>query len=174
MAGVKPKFKIQWTKQDKKTYAVPGSTYDDVYKFFQKKNTSGEEWGKFSPERPNLSFKPSKGEPITEVTLMVGYTITMPAFSKANALGKKAKAAWDKMMKALEKHEDTHRATLEKSCNDFGSQITSKTDLSLKDLQDLFKAFPKDAKTDQDAYDNKTAHGVKEGVYLPAPDEVQD
>ena len=101
MAGVTPKFKVEWTTKDKKTYSVSGNTYEDAFKFFAEKNASKEEWAAFSHERPGLTFLPAKGEPITEVTLEVGYTITMPSWSKANSLGKNRKAAWDKMMTAL-------------------------------------------------------------------------
>ena len=79
MAGVKPKFKVEWTTKDDKTTSVPGSTYEEMFKYFEKKNGAGEEWAKFHHERPDLSFKPGKGEPITEVTLEVGYVITMPS-----------------------------------------------------------------------------------------------
>jgi predicted secreted Zn-dependent protease len=51
-------------------------------------------------------------EPITDVTLKVGYTITMPSWSKADSLGKNRRAAWDKMMTALAKHEENHRVIL--------------------------------------------------------------
>lgn len=172
--GVTPKFSIKWSKTDNKTAAVPGNTYEDMFKFFEKKNTAKQEWALFQHERPALSFKPAKGDPITEVTLTVGYTITMPAWSKAGSLGKKAKDAWDKMMAALQKHEDQHRQILEDQAKSFGTQITSQTDLSQKNLADLFKDFPGDVKKAQDAYDSKTAHGKNEGVFLPAPDAVQD
>ena len=174
MAGVKPKFKLQWTKRDQRTYPVSGATYEEMFKFFAKKNAAREEWGNFHPERPDLSFKPSRGEPITEVTLKIGYTITMPSWSKASALGKKGKDAWDKMMMALDKHEDTHRQILEQQCGLFGDAIERETDLTVKKLADMFKKFPADVKSAQDDYDSETSHGEKEGVFLPAPDKVQD
>jgi hypothetical protein len=174
MAGVKPKFKIEWTKKDNKTASVPGSTYEEMFKYFEKKNASNEEWAKFHHERPDLSFKPAKGEPITEVTLKVGYVITMPSWSKASSLNKKGKAAWDKMMAALEKHEDNHRQILEKQSDLFGEKITAETDLTLKKLAELFKKFPADVTAAQDKYDSATSHGEKEGVFLPAPDKVND
>jgi len=174
MAGVTPKFKIEWTKKDKKTYSVPGSSYEDAFKFFGKKNDAKEEWATFSHERPGLSFLPPKGEPITDVTLKVGYTITMPSWSKASALGKNRKAAWDKMMTALAKHEDKHRGILEDQSALFGEKITKETDLSLKRLAELFKSFAGDVKTAQDRYDASSGHGEKEGVFLPAPDKCTD
>jgi hypothetical protein len=64
---------------------VPGNSYEEMFKFFEKKNAAGEEWAKFHHELPDLSFKPAKGEPITEVTLNVGYVITMPSWAKASS-----------------------------------------------------------------------------------------
>ena len=174
MAGVTPKFKIEWTKKDNKTSAVPGNTYEEVFKFFEKKNAAGEEWAKFHHERPDLSFKPAKGEPITEVTLKVGYVITMPSWSKANSLGKNRKAAWDKMITALEKHEENHRLILAEQSTAFAEKVVAETDLTLKKLSELFKKFPGDVKAAQDKYDSATGHGEKEGVFLPAPDKVKD
>jgi hypothetical protein len=60
MASVTPKFKIEWTKKDKKTYSVSGNTYEDAVKFFGKKSASKEEWAAFSHERPGISFLPAK------------------------------------------------------------------------------------------------------------------
>ena len=98
----------------------------------------------------------------------------MPAWSKASALGKNGKDAWDKMMAALDKHEDTHRRILEQQSGLFGDAIERETDLTVKKLVDMFKQFPADVKSAQDDYDSKTSHGEKEGVFLPAPDKVQD
>jgi len=39
---------------------------------------------------------------------------------------------------------------------------------------DAIFQFSKDVKTAQDLYDGKTGHGEKEGVFLPAPDQVKD
>ncbi len=49
-----------------------------------------------------------------------------------------------------------------------------KTDLTLKKLSELFKKFPGDVTTAQEKYDSSSAHGEKEGVFLPAPDKVKD
>jgi len=56
----------------------------------------------------------------------------MPSWSKASSLGKKQKDAWDKMMAALQKHEDNHRQILEDQCKLFGEKVTAQTDLTLK------------------------------------------
>ena len=173
MPGTPAKFKVEWTKQGSGSYSVAGKTYDEMFAFFQKKNSSGEEWAKFSHEKPSLSFKPTNKDPITEVTLKVGYTITMPNWPGLNGASKKGKDAWNKMIKALEKHEDHHRAILEEQSDAFGKLVSKENDLTQKKLAQLFKDFPKDVKKAQDDYDTKTAHGEKEGVFLPAPDKVQ-
>ena len=172
--AVKPSFKIEWTKKDRKTAAVSASTYEDVFKFFEQKNAAKQEWAKFSHERPDLSFKPAKGTPITEVTLKVGFTITMPSWSKASSLGKNRKAAWDKMIAALDKHEDNHRLILLEQSVLFGEKVTAVDDLSPDKLAELFKQFPGDVTAAQDKYDASSGHGEKEGVFLPAPDKVKD
>lgn len=167
------KFSVNWTKKAKATETVPGKTYEEMFKFFQKKNAAGEEWGKFSPTKPNLSFKPSKGEPVTEVVLDIGYTITLPAWAGLSSASKPAKEAWDKMIKKLEKHEDNHRLILLEEVAKFGHEIEHETELTMKRLKELFGAFPKNVKAAQDKYDGASGGGVKEGVFLPAPDQVK-
>lgn len=170
---VQATFKINWTKKGKASETVPGKSYEDMFKFFQKKNAAKQEWGKFSTERPKLSFKPAKGEPLTEVVLDIGYTITLPSWGGASSASKAGKEAWEKMMKALEKHEDNHRLILLEQCAIFGEKIAAEKDLTLKKLGELFAQFPKDVKAAQDKYDDATGHGEKEGVFLPAPDKVK-
>jgi predicted secreted Zn-dependent protease len=174
MAGVSPKFKIEWTKKGKATYSVSGSTYEDAFKFFSKMNASKKEWATFHHETPQIGLVPDKTEPITEVTLKLGYVITMPSWSKASALGPKRKAAWDKMMTALAKHEENHRLIFLEEGAKFGEKVTAKTDLTRATLKPMFAQFSKDVKTAQDLYDSKTSHGETEGVFLPAPDKVVD
>ena len=168
---VQPKFKIEWTEKKNTTYTVPGKTYADVFKFFQKKNAAKEEWGKFSHARPGLSFKPAKGEPITDVVLKVGYTITMPKWPKVKTAPKGCQEAWKKMIKALETHEDRHRLILLEECAKFGHEIAHQTNLTKKKLSELFSKFAPDVKKAQDKYDTATKNGEKEGVFLPAPDK---
>jgi len=174
MAGVVPKFKIAVTKKGKATYQVPGSTYEAAFAFFAKMNAAKKEWGKFDPEQPNVDLLPTKGEPITDVTLNIGFVITMPSWSKAGSLGPKRKAAWDKMMTALAKHEDNHRLILLEEAMKFGNLVTAKKDLTRKVLKPMLDNFSSEVTKAEKLYDAKTDHGRKEGVFLPAPDQVKD
>ncbi len=167
------KFSVNWSKKAEATETVPGKTYDEMFKFFQKKNDAGEEWGKFSPTKPGLSFKPAKGEPITDVVLDIGFTITLPSWAGASKATAAGKEAWDKMLEVLERHEDNHRLILLEEVAKFGNKITAEDALTPKKLQALFGQFPKDVKAAQDKYDGATTHGQKEGVFLPAPDKVK-
>jgi Bacterial protein of unknown function (DUF922) len=169
--GAKPSFKVEWTKKDSATYTVQGS-YDDVYKFYEKRNASKEEWGKFSVTKPNIAFKPNKG-PITEVVLKIGYTITMPKWSGYNDAKKSCKEAWDKMFSSLEKHEDGHRLILLEEVAIFGEKVTSQTDLDQKKLAELLKDFSPSIDKAQKKFDDATDHGAKKGVFLPAPDQCK-
>ena len=83
-------------------------------------------------------------------------------------------AAWHKMMTALAKHEENHRLIFLEEAAKFAEKVTAKTDLTRKVLKPILDQFSKDVKTAQDLYDSKTEHGKKEGVFLPAPDEVKD
>jgi hypothetical protein len=172
MAGTKPKFKLVWTKKDNKSETVSAATYQDVYDFFKKKNAAKQEWGRFHPEGMQVVGDPARGEPILGVTLKIGYTIFMPTWAKRNAATKKEQAAWDAMLGVLAKHEDSHRIIMEKQISAFQSAVEAETDLSNKKLGELVKQFTKDLEAAQDDYDTKSGHGVKEGVFLPAPDEV--
>jgi predicted secreted Zn-dependent protease len=169
--AVQPDFKIKWVEKKKASYTVPGKTYADVFKFFQKKNANKEEWGKFSHTKPGLAFKPAKGEPITDVVLKVGYTITMPKWPKVKSAPEGCQEAWNKMIKALEKHEDNHRLILLEECAKIAHTIGQETDLTRSKMAELFSNFAPDVKAAQDKYDAVTRNGENEGVFLPAPDE---
>ena len=174
MAGVTPDFKLRWTKKGKATYSVPGSTYEDAFAFFSRMNAAKKEWAVFHHEVPTVDLKPNKGEPITEVTLNLGFVITMPSWSKAGSLGPKAKTAWDKMMNSLAKHEENHRLIFLEEAAKFAEKVQAKTDLTRKVLKPMLDQFSKDVFAAQKLYDDKTSHGEKEGVFLPAPDKVKD
>ena len=174
MAGVTPNCKIKWTKKGAATYSVPGSTYEDAFAFFSKRNAEKKEWAIFHHEKPAVDLLPNKGEPITDVILKIGFVITMPSWSKAGSLGPKAKAAWDKMMTVLAKHEENHRLIFLEEAAKFCEKVSAKTDLTRKVLKPMLDQFSKDVKAAQDLYDGKTGHGEKEGVFLPAPDQVKD
>lgn len=173
MAGTKAKFKVQWTRKATTTYPVPGKTYDDMFEFFRKKNAAKEEWGRFSPEKPGISFGQRKDGTIADVVLMVGYTITVPKWGGLGSASKTGKDAWTKMAKALDKHEEKHRKILEDLCEDFGTAVTKEDPLTKEKLDVLFGAFPAAVKKAQDEFDVRTGNGKKEGVFLPAPDEVE-
>lgn len=169
--GAKPSFKVEWTKKDSATYTVKGS-YEEVYKFYEKRNASKEEWGKFSTTKPQLSFKPTKGT-IEEVVLKIGYTITMPKWSGYNDAKKSCKEAWDKMFSSLEKHEDGHRSILEEEVKSFGEKVKSQTNLDQKKLGELLKEFSPSVNKAQKKFDDSTGSGAKKGVFLPAPDQCK-
>jgi predicted secreted Zn-dependent protease len=97
-----------------------------------------------------------------------------PAPIDAVGHGPKRKAAWDKMMTALAKHEDNHRLILLEEAAKFCAKVSAKTDVTRKVLQPMLDQFSKDIETAQALYDGKTGHGEKEGVFLPAPDKVKD
>lgn len=176
MAGtkdaVKPKFKVKWTKKDKSTYSISAKDYEALYKFFEAKNKKKEEWGKFSVTTPQISFKPPKGNPITEVLLKIGHTTTMPKWAKYSKASKGAKKAWDAMYKALETHEERHRLILLEEVAKFAAKIETSENLDTKGLKKLLTAFSPDVEKAQKKYDDATGHGQKEGVFLPAPDKV--
>jgi hypothetical protein len=91
MAGVTPNCKIKWTKKGAATYSVPGSSYEDAFAFFSKRNADKKEWAIFHHEKPAVDL--NKAEVITDMTLKIGYVITMPSWSKTGSLGPKGKAA---------------------------------------------------------------------------------
>lgn len=176
MAGtkdaVKPTLKVKWTKKDKATYTISAKDYEGLYKFFEAKNKKKEEWGKFSVTTPAVSFKPPKGNPITEVVLKIGHTTTLPKWPKYSKVSKDAQKAWDAMYKALEKHEERHRLILLEQVAKFAAKVEAKENLDIKGLQKLLKDFSPDVEKAQKKYDDATSHGEKEGVFLPAPDKV--
>ena len=52
--------------------------------------------------------------------------------------------------------------------------MTAKNDLTRKVLKPMLDNFSSEVTKAEKLYDGKTDHGKKEGVFLPAPDQVKD
>jgi hypothetical protein len=173
MPEVKPKFTVKWSSRNYVTFPVPANTYEEMFKFFQTRKARKEDWGKFDPTH-TLQMVGDKDGPTTEVRLTAGYTIALPAWSKATSIGKKGKGAWDTMLLKLKKHEDAHADIFEEQIDKLSTAIAGQVDINVLMLNDLHKEFMANLEKAQNAYDARTAHGEKEGVFLPPPDKVKD
>jgi hypothetical protein len=173
--AVSPKCQVKWSKTGSTTEKISAKTYDDLFKVFQKKNAAKEEWGRFSmvPKKPAIAFKPNDGGPITDVVLTWGYETMLPKWD-APKNNPKAKAAWDTMIKALEKHEEKHRLFMLEQVAMFSEKVINSQDLSKAQLATLLGEMTAGITKAQKEFDDRTANGEKEGVFLPAPDKVKE
>ncbi len=140
--------------------AVSGTSISAVFDALQKKPY----WGRY---RPNQSFSADFALDgcLSTFTIKAVPTIKMPKwkqYSKGNADQKKT---WDKMYKTLLKHENNHHAFFLETAAIFLDRIKD-LGLTRSETQKEWDAYVVDLQDIQNAYDDRSDHGVNEGVEL--------
>lgn len=162
-------FSVKWGTREIGTYPVPGDTYEDVYKFFQKKKQQRYDWVVVSFGH---SIEMDRNRPPKEVAIKVSYSISLPVWSKASSLKGKAKTAWQNMILAAQKHARKHVDIIEDEVEKLTKLVDKEKDTTK--WTGLYRNFATVVKKAQDAYDSRTGYGEKEGMMLPPPEKVKD
>jgi len=168
MAEVKVAVKTTWGGKDKSTFKVAAKTLGEAAEELDKRD----EWGKFDG-KIGFDYDSDENDYVTNVTLKPSYTIEMPVWAGYKKAPKACQEEWDRMYKALEKHEDGHRLihleTLAKIQDILGKQ----TDLSADQLKTDYAQMIQDGQDNQDKFDTATGNGSKKGVELTITDECE-
>jgi predicted secreted Zn-dependent protease len=78
----------------------------------------------------------------------------------------KQKASWDKMVDALEAHENNHHDIQVDCASDLEQEIKKAKTLHVKALNTIIGKKRKACQKKQNDYDARSGHGEKEGVEL--------
>jgi len=155
-------FKKTMPAPKSSTYTVAGKTIEAVFKALQKRSF----WGRY---RSNASYKATfqlDGH-VDVFTLTSKPTIVMPKWKDYSKGNKGQKGTWDTMWKKLNTHENNHHAIFTKCITELENAVTS-SDVLEADIDAFWTDETKDWQDQQDRYDTKSGHGVKEGVKLDA------
>ena len=159
---------VDWTKK-RTTFKVKGKTLLAV-----KKNLGPEaKWGRFDPMDLSSKLTLDKDKMVTDVKLFAGYTIAMPVWTDYTKAPARCKAEWDRMWKALEKHELGHAGFLVEGVVMLQLAIQEKEPGTIS--KEAFDALRDEHAVDLEKADKEfeieTDHGRKRGVTLDIPDE---
>jgi hypothetical protein len=138
-------------------YDVSGTTLEEVGA-----QLDPEEWGRC---HWNVTYNvQTTGGRVTRVNITMRLTIRMPrwtqGYSEASAA---ARAEWQRMLTALQAHEDHHAAMARERAPRFKENILGQP---AGEAGTRYQETLDDLQTDQDTYDTETSHGETEGVTL--------
>ena len=166
MAGVKVNVKTTWGAKNTGTFTVKAKTLGEAAKELSKRD----EWGKFHG-KIDYAYESDENDFVTKVTLKPSYTISMPAWAAYKKAPKACQQEWDRMYKALEKHEDEHRQIHQALLETIEKALQGKTDYPASELHTDFAQWMQDGQDNQDKFDTATGNGSKKGVELTITDE---
>jgi predicted secreted Zn-dependent protease len=158
--------KTSWGKKDNATFKVNAKTLEGAADELSKRD----EWGKFNG-KIDYSYDSDENDFVTNVTLKPSYTIDMPVWAAYKKAPKPCQEEWDRMYKALEKHEDGHRLIHLETLATIETALQGKTDYTSTQLDTDFGQMMTSGQTNQDKFDTSTGHGEKKGVTLTITDE---
>ena len=147
-----------------KAWAVKGKTLEEAFECLQ----AHKWWGRY---RSHQSYAASfdKEKKIYTVTLKAKPEIIMPKWSGYAKATKAEQAEWDKMCKALERHEKNHHDIFLKAAEAWRAELEKGDALDAAGMKKAWSSFNTDTQAKQDSYDSSSSHGQKEGVALTIP-----
>jgi len=142
-----------------KPFNVKGKDLDELFAALEKHGF----WGRFlANEAVNWGSK----DPVETVKFSAKPVIHMPKWTDYSKADKPSKDSFDKMYKVLLKHENNHYAIMLEQFAIFSNELNNLDTLSAKDAKKKWKEFLVTYNNAQKKYDDKTDHGIKEGVEL--------
>ncbi|MEQ9243136.1 DUF922 domain-containing protein [Roseovarius indicus] len=138
-------------KENWETYPVDGTTADDILVQMQQRGPEGY----WAYARWYVRWSAD-----CQVRLRINYT--MPRHVNPALLDEKLRLSWEKMLKALGKHEEQHGA----------HGVNAARELVEKECRDGNAIVDRWAEQDK-IYDRETDHGRFEGVVFPHPEAVE-
>ncbi|HEU0221346.1 MAG TPA: DUF922 domain-containing protein [Paracoccaceae bacterium] len=157
------KVTLSIPRPSNKSYTVSGKSIREVFDALQKHGW----WGRYRSNE-GMSYS-GKSSTVDTIKVSASPVIFMPSWTGYSKASKAEQQSWDKMYKALKKHEENHHEIFLSSADDWKKEMEKNGNLSEKDTKAAWSDFTKATQKKQDAYDTKTDHGQKEGVILDLP-----
>lgn len=155
--------KLNVAKPSSKSFTVKGKTIADVTKALDKNGF----WGRY---RSNMDSDWGTKDPVEKLTVNTKPVIILPEWSDYKKATKEEQKEWDRMVKVLTKHENRHHEILEELLADLKKELEAMDPAPSRDeIERRWGDFTGSANDEQDRYDLRTSHGVKEGVELTPP-----
>jgi predicted secreted Zn-dependent protease len=148
------------------TFKVGGKTLQDA-----KDQLGPLEWGRFQPIAGKLNPKIDKGKKVVSVEILGGHTIEMPVWTGYKNAPKPCQEEWDRMWKALDKHEQGHALVYMEGILKLELTLSGIAEgtITVAELATHLKDAMARMETAQDTYEAATDKGRKRGVVLNPP-----
>jgi Domain of unknown function (DUF4157)/Bacterial protein of unknown function (DUF922) len=101
-SNAQPKAQTSF-KVENKTYTITAKTLQEAADQISQREEAGE-----TTWNPKFTLKTDESGNVTDATVDVPITVTMPSWPGAAKLSKAAKAEWDRAFKVLKNHEERH------------------------------------------------------------------
>jgi predicted secreted Zn-dependent protease len=154
------KVSVTIPKPSVKSFKIKGETISDARDALNRRH----EWGFYSSNQ-SVDWS-GKGVPVDTVKVSAKPVIELPSWSGYPKADKDAQKEWDRMFKALTRHENAHHDVFTGVCDAWKKALEKGGDLAPKDMQDSFDEFMKDVQKAQDKFDASTGNGARDGVEL--------
>jgi predicted secreted Zn-dependent protease len=148
------------------TYAVTAKTLKAAAAQIQQRTEAGE-----TTWKPTYRVTTDDQGKITDATVDMPVTVTMPNWPDAATLPSKDKAKWDAFVQALEAHEQGHVTLVRQKLGDVAKTLVGKTKT---EADAAFKAALTDLQTASDEYDTETDHGRNEGCVIVTDEDAEN
>lgn len=148
------------------TYTVGGDTLQEA------KNKLGSgDWGHFQPIAGKVNPKVDKNKKVVSVEIVGGHSIEMPVWTGYKKAPKVCQEEWDRMWKALEKHELEHALVYREGLMKFEFTLTGIAEgtISVAELSKLTTKAMVVIEQMQDEFESVTDRGRNRGVVLDPP-----
>ena len=155
--GAKPKGKTNFKEQNK-TYTITAKTLQEAADQISQREEAGE-----TTWKPKHNFKTDESGNVTDATVDVTITVTMPSWPGSAKLSKAAKAEWDRSFKVLKAHEEKHAELVRSKLKGLAESLVGKTQT---EAEATFDAALTELQQASDDYDTSSNHGRNEGTDL--------
>jgi predicted secreted Zn-dependent protease len=113
-----------------------------------------------------------------DLAIRVEVEIVLPRLVAGGSLGRDADARWDEMIKALGAHEDGHRDNVVRAAHELGDRLRGLEGTDCRKLkreaQRIHDAVVTRMQIRDQRYDERTAHGIRQGSELTGAAEERD
>jgi hypothetical protein len=143
------------------TYEVQAADLTEVWEFLKSRRQCAWFTSVF-----NFSFRYSTGGYAQLARLEFGYTITMPTWPAYADQPPECRAEWDRMWRALWKHEDHHRAIYDRWASDLGRALEAHRRCKVGEAARFIASSYLLMLRRQEEFDLNADHGCSRGITL--------
>ncbi|HEY1282784.1 MAG TPA: DUF922 domain-containing protein [Acidimicrobiales bacterium] len=139
-------------------YDVGGATLADVVANISHLPEAGSaEWN------PRYDYQADEHGVVSDVTILVGWKITMPTWTGYDSASQAAKDEWDRFWAALDAHERGHLDLVDTAMATLDQQMIGK---SVAEAQQVWSSALTKLQQDSNAYDTANDHGRNAGTII--------